>query len=61
MAIQHNDTVTLTRSELDELIDREAHARLGMSGAEFVRLYRDHKLPQNLAARDIAMLVRLAE
>jgi hypothetical protein len=61
MAIQYRDTVTLSQRELTELIDREARIRLKMSGEEFMRLYKAGKLPDKLAARDIAMLAKLAQ
>jgi len=60
MAIETSNRVQLTDRELEALIDAEAQARLGMSGAEFKKKYAEHKLPDTFTVRDIAMLVKLA-
>jgi hypothetical protein len=51
--------VRLSQQELDGLIEKEARARLGMSGARFKTLWSQGKLRNSVAARDIAMLLRL--
>ena len=52
--------VQLSQEELDQLIDREARKRLGISGQEFKRKYARRELPDVPAVRDIAMLLKLA-
>lgn len=51
----------LTKKEVEDLIDREARKRLGFSGKEFVRKLSQGHLPETVAKRDIAMLVRLID
>lgn len=60
MAIEASEWVRLSDEELEELVDTEARKRLGMSGAEFKRLYIAGKLPDTFTVRDIAMLLKLA-
>jgi hypothetical protein len=60
VAIETTDRVQLSETELDSLIDSEARKRMGISGAEFKRRYRNKDLPNTTAVRDIAMLLKLA-
>lgn len=60
MATETEARVQLSQEELDQLIDREARKRLGMSGREFKRKYARRELPDVPAVRDIAMLLKLA-
>jgi hypothetical protein len=60
VATQTGTRVQLTQQELDQLIDREARKRLGISGQEFKRKYARRELPDVPAVRDIAMLLKLA-
>ncbi|OGO07607.1 MAG: hypothetical protein A2Y61_00010 [Chloroflexi bacterium RBG_13_60_13] len=60
MATETETRVQLSQEELDQLIDREARKRLGMSGREFKRKYARRELPDVPAVRDIAMLLKLA-
>lgn len=48
-----------TREELLSLIDREAHRLLGISGAEFLELRAQGRLPERPGARTLAMLAEL--
>ena len=59
MVSRTNDRIRLSRDELDRLIDREARARLHMSGKEFKRRLKEGTLPDTSAARDIRMLAEL--
>lgn len=54
---------TMTREEGMRLLDRQARKYLGMSGQEFVRLYREGKIedPWRLDVASVAMLLPLAE
>jgi len=60
VATETEARVQLSQEELDQLIDREARKRLGMSGREFKRKYARRELPDVPAVRDIAMLLKLA-
>jgi len=60
VATETGTRVQLSQQELDQLIDREARKRLGMSGQEFKRKYAQRELPDVPAVRDIAMLLKLA-
>ena len=60
MATETGTRVQLSQQELDQLIDREARKRLGMSGQEFKTKYARRELPDVPAVRDIAMLLKLA-
>ncbi|HXG35456.1 MAG TPA: hypothetical protein VNL15_00640 [Dehalococcoidia bacterium] len=60
MIIETSDRVQLSETELEELIDTEARKRLRISGEEFKRRYREGKLPDSPAVREIAMLIKLA-
>ena len=51
--------VRLSKKRLEALIEREARRRLHMSGQEFRRRLRAGTLPESVAVRDIAMLVKL--
>lgn len=51
--------IKLTIQELDDLIDREARGRLGISGAEFRFQWQAGLLRESFAAEEIAMLLRL--
>ncbi|MBI2856970.1 MAG: hypothetical protein HYX95_01500 [Chloroflexi bacterium] len=53
--------VKLSRAELADLIDREARARLNMSGEELVKRYNAGALSDSPVAHEIAMLVPLAK
>ncbi|MDP2949394.1 MAG: hypothetical protein Q8P22_07640 [Chloroflexota bacterium] len=50
--------VELTEDQLHALIDREARKRLGMSGREFEKRFRQGKLPAKVAALEIGMLLK---
>ncbi len=50
--------VKLGREGLADLIDKEARARLRMSGARFMTMWSQGKLRQSAAAHEIAMLLR---
>ena len=60
MAIEVPSRVQLSDEELDALIDAEARKRLGISGEEFKDKYAKKELPDTPAAREIAMLLKLA-
>jgi len=60
MAIEVPSRVQLSDEELDALIDAEARKRLGISGEEFKEKYAKKELPDTPAAREIAMLLKLA-
>ena len=53
------DAVIMTPDELREEIDREARARLGISGDTFIHKWMRKDLPDTEAASDIGILVRL--
>jgi hypothetical protein len=54
---------TMTREEGLRLLDRQSRKFLGISGEEFVRLYREGKIedPCRLEVASVAMLFPLAE
>ena len=54
-------TYVLDERELEEVLDREAMARLGMSGADFLRAYHEGTLPDTPAVTELVMLVHLRE
>lgn len=54
-------TVHLNSEELAALIDREARARLNMSGRQFRAYWNRGALRNRTAAMEIAMLLRLEE
>ncbi len=59
MVVEQNGNVTLTKTELRQMIDTEARMRLKMTGDEFIRRFNEGTLPDTPAARDIAMLLKL--
>jgi hypothetical protein len=52
---------TLSKEELDALIDREARRLLEITGEEFKKLYAAGRLPDHVAARVLSMLVDLEQ
>lgn len=56
-----DDTIVLNRADVLEMIDREARARMGISGDEFLRRLREDDLPDTLPAQDIRILARLLD
>ncbi len=51
----------VTSEDLFAEIDRESRRRLGMSGAEFARKYRQHELPDTLAVNELGILLNCVE
>ena len=52
-------SVTLTRSEIVEELERECQRRLQISAAELFRLYREGRLPEPGAVADLLILADL--
>lgn len=57
----HIEPLEISDEELREQIAREAKEYLGMSYEEFVEAYRQGTLPDELAANELAMLLRFVE
>ncbi len=55
-----DDMVTLSKREVEELIDRECRKRLDMTAREFLHKREQGKLPKSTAVHDILMLLKLA-
>ena len=58
--VVHNDIITLSKKEIEELIDSECKKRLGMSAKEFLQKRKEGKLSRSTAVYDIEMLLKLA-
>lgn len=51
--------IRLSQKELEDLVDREAKQRLGISGERFRSLWKRGKLRDSEAAYEVAMLLNL--
>jgi hypothetical protein len=58
--VKHGDIVTLSKKELQQIIQRECKERLGLSYDEFMRKRASNQLPKSTAVHDIELLLALA-